>query len=111
MLRAASIAYLALGGFTLLYVVFVFAVTDRGVLGAIMAVPIGIGLWCLAMGAWSAWMVTRKPRPPWPYAAAGIVVAVAVGALTSTLVLVFMLVPALLGAAATWAPRTDAGKL
>ena len=58
MLRAASIAYLALGGFTLLYVVFVFAVTDRGVLGAIMAVPIGIGLWCLAMGAWSAWMVT-----------------------------------------------------
>jgi hypothetical protein len=111
MLRAASIAYLALGGFALLYVGFAFAVTDRGVLGAIMAVPVVVGLWCLAMGTWSAWMARRKARAPWPYGVIGIVVAIAVGALTSTLVLVFLLVPALLGAAAAWAPRTDAAKL
>jgi hypothetical protein len=111
MLRAATIAYLALGGFTLLYVGFAFAVTDRGVLGPIMAAPVVAGLWCLAMGAWSTWMAKRKARVPWPYGVVGIAVAVGVGTFTSTLALVFLLVPALLGAAATWTPRTDAAKL
>ena len=99
--RVAAVGYLAYAGFIALYAVFMWWVTDRGVLGWFLVIPAGVAVACAAMGVWSVRLARRKARAPWIYGVSGVALAVGVGSMTSTTVLVALLIPGLFAVAAT----------
>ena len=99
--RVAAVGYLAYAGFIALSLGFVWWVTDRGVLGWFLLIPAGVAVACAAMGVWSVRLARRKAKAPWIYGVLGLALAIGVGSMTSTAVLVALLVPGLLAVAAT----------